>query len=277
MPQIMLASERPATPYFERSISLITIIGFMTTMLGCGVAQQNAVTPILAGDALSIPPIGKTMPVAVFVRDSSVLLSARRETVYGITAANLVVPAMKLEDAADAAGGVDQLLATLSNETEIEQITKQAGIGFKTPTKVGATIGCVPGLALVLVGADAVGRAPSRSYDERAGLVVMAGGIALCAAGTAIGAAVGLIAALSEASYYGVASDARRMSMLEEVALPDDKDSSPLQGYVFLPPATYKFVRLTVEDAPTNHRQTIDVPVVVGKLPGPGQTPVRAP
>ncbi len=264
----------------KRKLARAVVSLLATGLIGCATrtaSQSLPTTPVLSGDALSLPPIGKTMPVAIFVRDSSVPLSVEREAVYGITDANLVVPAMKLEDAANDAGGINQLLATLSNETEIEHINKEAGIGFKTPTKVGATIGCVPGLVLVGVGAEGASRPSSNAYDTRAGLMIMAGGIAICAAGTAIGAAVGLVTALSEATYYGVAGDARRMSMLEDVALPDDKEVDPLQGYVFLPTATYKFVRLTVEDAPTKHRQTIDFPVAVGKLPGPGQTPVRAP
>ena len=248
-------------------------------LAGCAATNPNAypTTPVLSGDALSIPPIGKTMPIAVFVRDSYVPLSVKRETVYGITDANLVVAAMKLEDAADSAGGIDKLLAVLSNETEMEHIGKQAGVGFKRPTSVGTAIGCVPGLVLVGVGAEGASRPSSNAYDTRAGLMIMAGGVALCAAGTAIGAAVGLVGALGEATYYSASGEARRMGMLEDVALPDDKDTTPLQGYVFLPPDKYKFVRLTVEDAPTKHLQTIDVPVVVGKLPGPGQTPVKIP
>ena len=223
-------------------------------LAGCATARKPP-PPQLAGAAFSLPAVGTTIPVSVFVTASpDTPIKVKREAVWGISS-NGEAPALSVEDAAERAGGSDKLLAALSDESEIAHVAKMAAIALGGSTAVGGYIGCSAGMG-VGAGSGGIGAAL---------------GLALCAGGVATGAAVGLVAAAGTATYYGIAGEARRVNMIREVSLPDDVAANPLKGYVFLPPDTYSKLRLQVEDPRSGPLQTLAIPVMVGKLSEPGQ------
>ena len=99
-------------------------------------------------------------------------------------------------------------------------------------------------------------------------------GLAVCAAGGALGAATGLVGAVGVGSYLAVSEHARKSDMLESVSLPE-RGSTPLKGYVFLPAGTYKTLKISVKDQ-NGLPQEIEIAVVGGTLEAPGQTPIAS-
>ena len=127
----------------------------MALLLGCATAQKPPPLSV-SGGAFSLPAVGKTMPISLFLTaNPDVPVSVKYDAIRGVAQSGAEVSAMTLDAAAEGAGGSDRLLAVLSDETEIAHVAKLAGLGFKGPTGLGIVIGCAPGVALIAAGSSA--------------------------------------------------------------------------------------------------------------------------
>jgi hypothetical protein len=177
--------------------------------------------------------------------DDNFGISIKREQIFGLAADGKEFAALSPDEAADRAGGLDSLLAALSDESEIKHVAKRAGLTFGEFSVGGLALGCRVGTLL------------------------------FCAAGGALGVASGLVGAAGVATYLTVSEHARKITMLEDVMLPAAALGKPLQGYVFLPLGEYRTLRIVVSDPQTGSAQEIEIVVAPGTLKSPGQVPTR--
>ncbi len=228
------------------------------SLASCAVARQPP-TPVITGSALALPAVGGTTPVYVYLTASAASpeagakffnISPDHEKIFGVTPSGKQFPALSVDEAATEAGGLDVLLARLSDEGQIAHVVRKSGLTLAAFTAGGLYVGC---------------------------LAVYAGppiGLATCAAGGALGAATGLVGAVGVGSYLAVSEHARKADMLESVSLPPS-GMTPLKGYVFLPAAAYKTLKISVKDQ-NDLLHEIEIDVVGGTLEAPGQTPIAS-
>jgi hypothetical protein len=223
-------------------LRVLPVVVLALSLTACATVKPPP-PPVVTGSALALPAVGKVVPLYVFLRTEEGLnISVARTDISGVTPQGEQVQTLDVEEASEAAGGPDQLVATLSDESEIGHVAKMSGATLKVCTLAGLSGGC-------------------------------AGDPILCAAGGALGAAVGIVGAIGVGTYYGVNKHARQVSMLEMVALPNGVPRNSLQGYIFLPTNTYQTLRLVVKDPRTSLSQQVEIKVQSGKLSAPGHAP----
>jgi hypothetical protein len=213
-------------------------------------AVKKLPPPKATGSALALPAVANTMPVFVFVKSDGGNFSVERQKISGIAVGGKEFRALSTDDAADTAGGPDQLLARLSDEGEVEHVAKSSG---------------------AILGKFALGGLDMATSPQcfSGGGPYAGAGVLVCAAAGAVVVAAGLVTAVGVGTYLGVNRHARQIGMLEDVALPDDDAGNPLKGYVFLPAAKYQTLRIPLTYPALYESQVIEVPVAPGTPPSP--------
>jgi hypothetical protein len=235
----------------------IVVLVSLLTLSSCFAGYSEPMPPRVYCAAVALPAVEKTIPVYVYIQQPAGLkLSAERKNIVGIAPDRTEVHAYSLEEAAQAAGGSDKLLARLSDEKEVAYVAKVSGVSAAVLPLGGALQGCAAGIV------------PTDPVLATVG----------CAVGGAIGAAVGLAAAIGVTANLGINEEARRISMLETVSLPDNLYGNPIKGYIYLPVIDLKTIRVPVIDPRNGLPFLVRIDVVAGSLGAPGQipTPVTA-
>ena len=237
----MKASSKVKSRYSSRIVGSAIALLALLTLYSCFAGRSEPMPPRVDSAAFPLPPVGDTIPIYIYINQPSGLaLSIQRKNVMGVAKDGSQLHALSLEEAAHAAGGADKLLARLSDEGAIEHVAKAAGMATAVLPLAGAAEGCAAGLG---------------AGDP---LLAMAG----CAVGRALGAALGLGAAIGVTAKLGFNEEARQLSMLEKVSLPDDVKRNPISGYVYLPAADFKMLRVPVIDPRDELPFNVRIPIV---------------
>jgi len=210
--------------------------------VGCGTSAppEQPKSPEVTGTALALPPVGKTLPVFIYLtRSDGVATYLRPEGIVGMTPDGSMVRTIDADQAAEAAGGSDKLLATVSDESELHRLALTAAGG----------VASIPAAAL---------QGALQGMGSGTGLEI----IAMPVVGAALGAAIGIVAATVKTAYYAASPDARRMAIIRSVSLGSDQTGPANQGFVYFPASNLSSLRIAVFDPRYGLPFTVRTPVV---------------
>ena len=109
-----------------RSMATVLPMALAASLASCAVAKQPPM-PVITGSALALPAVGDTTPVYVYLTASTpgpqpganlIYISPDHEKIFGVAPSGEQSPAFSVDEAANGAGGLDVLLARLSDEVK---------------------------------------------------------------------------------------------------------------------------------------------------------------